>query len=1032
MRPTLTQSMLLALFGLSCVLLPAWSASAQMNALRNKDDQFIQALRDQGMSDLLDRFVEVAPPEEPIARRSLEIAQQQFRAEDTYARAISSLSNGDVQAGEELFQVSRSAYEGVLKSQRALIEENPDDERVPVWQTDLADMLLRVYLPQYHQKAPWYYEYGIPSAEQKKAFEDSVVLALEMTEDATRRLDGLASRVGADPSIRAKLEELGIWFKLQGQFGKVITPLYYGQSLHYVSLLPDSHPYYKALGANPKIKNQASTPADERQRLRQLAQFALRGEVLEREDTQQIAQLFIGSSMVWSGGRNNADRAVAEHLDEVTRVSDGWEGYLATLSTAVAKKEAGDLQTGVEILQGLLDSEQTIPYVRNDTSYHSRLIAADLMHRLLMEPTDKAQGKARTDLIATAYTTPYLPLIEVGPPYTQILYDRWASMVKPDQDPNALPTLVRMGVGEQLGLRAKTQAFEAIQISRADGVEAAKQSPQYQQMQELFEQANTYNQSLAAPETDDQVRARALWNLGNNHVTVYQIENELQAGQVSLDLLLVIPGPFATVVTELPDTEQAMGSAQQALTFLQFLDFQLNVKAGQIRKPELREQYVQVAEATFVNWPTIEIAHSNRSYIGAYVYEPRKLWDKAVEVYRGCPPEHASYFDCRTQMMWVLRRQYRELFDQVEIMENNPPADDAAEEVKQTYARQLADQKVEMDRVRRELLDDANHLRAVAERAIEDEVQPGRRFSALLALGAAKVVGSLMLGDAEETERALAMLEGFEQQFAPDGEFSELVAQQANVENAKSNLDGIVRSGLESRILALVRGGRVDQAVPEARRMMDAFPDAGSFVINGVLNKLETEIKKLEEIVRNSRVPAVRSEKQAEIKSLADVAVAMGEMVVGWAKDQKFEGARLMQYERDLARSLLIAGRPGEAAKIIKPWIEEFDRDPNLALLAGNIFFAEARSTPTKDEKNFIPAREQYTKVINAYGQMPNKPPVYWETWYQNLLIDDFLGGDRARSIPGKILKLQNSDPRLGETLFEQFEALRIKHLAQG
>lgn len=1032
-RPLLNPHALLALLVLLCGGLPAGKASAQVDALRQKDDQFIQALRDQGMSDLLDRFVEVDAPEEPIARRTLEVAQSQFAADNALERAIEQFQAGNPEAGQQLFEQSRASFETALKSQREMIEENPQDERVPIWQTDLAQMLIFSYLPVYHQKAPWYYEFGMPSPEQTEAFEDSVVLALEMLDDATRRLDLLTDRVGADPGLRTTLEELGIWYKVQDQYAKVATPFCYGFACHYVALLPDDHRYFKTLGSNPRVTNQAADPTAEKKRLRVLSQLTLGGGGLtDRDDTGLMAKLIAGSSMVRMGGRDNAARATAEYLEDVSRGNNPELVYVAALAMAVGKKQENDLQTAVERLEGVIALDSTIPYVNADGTHHSRLIAADLMHRLLMEPAEKAQGDQKTELVSVAYTRPYLPLIKLSPTFATLLYDRWASMVEPGQDPTSLPELVRMGVGERLSQRGVSAAIETSNIASADGVAVAQQSDAYKLMYDLFEQADVYHETLAGEETEDGVRARALFNRGKNQVIIYQIENQVKEGRITADLILPITETFATIVLELSETEQAELASQEGLVYTQWLDNRLNVVSGRIQNAELRERYVAVTEKTFEKWPRTKVANDQRLYIGIRVYEPLDEFEKAVEAYRGCPVDHRDYFSCRTQMMWVLRRQYRAMYNEVELMGNNPPADDAPDAQKQTYERQLAEMREDMDRVRRELLDDANHLRAVAENEIDSPAEPARRFSAVLARGAAKVVGGQMLGDTGKVVDALAVLENFEQDFDPEGELKQLIEAQRNPDNARENLDGVIRSAMESRILALVRGGQEQNAVPEARKMMDNFPDAGRFVISAVLGELEDEITRLQQSQADERVQATRDQQQGKIEARAAVAVAMGEMVVEWAKNQGLQGAQLMRFERDLAQSQMIAGNPEEAARIIRPWVEEFDKDPLLALLAGRIFFAQAQAKANPQPGDYEPARQQYGKIILAYNNVAQKPPVYWQARYYDMLVLDAVGGDKAKEIPGLILKLQNFDPRLGGDLFDEFEALRIKHLAQG
>ncbi|MGB0767200.1 MAG: hypothetical protein ACPGYV_05780, partial [Phycisphaeraceae bacterium] len=77
-------------FATSTLLIASFAAApamGQIEALRNADDQYIQGLREQGMSDLLERFSEVEPPEDPIARLALDVSLKEFVSSDLLARA---------------------------------------------------------------------------------------------------------------------------------------------------------------------------------------------------------------------------------------------------------------------------------------------------------------------------------------------------------------------------------------------------------------------------------------------------------------------------------------------------------------------------------------------------------------------------------------------------------------------------------------------------------------------------------------------------------------------------------------------------------------------------------------------------------------------------------------------------------------------------------------------------------------------------------------------------------------------------------
>lgn len=1006
------------------MLLPAWGVLGQVEALRNKDDQFIQALRDQGMADLLNRFVEVAPPEDPIARLNLEIAQKEFLAEDTWARSDERFRAGLPEEAIALREQSRVAYEGVMKAQRQIIDGFPEDERMPIWETDLAQMILGTYLTRYQNSAATYYEFGIPSADQKKAFEDYVVTALEMTSDATRRLDLLANRIGSEPELRNKLEELGIWFKIQDQYSKKLTPFWYGHACHYAALLPDDHPYYKALGANLLVRGQKLDIAGERDRLREIGLGAMRGELMQNAQSKPTAQLISGSILARKGSRDEADQGIGRFLDPLINAGAGsWEGYLATLAKAVGRKTAGEMNIALDILSGIENNT----FVEQDGGIHSRLIAADLMFRMLNEEAAKAPARQRAQKISDAYTRAYLPLInDPSNRFAPFLYQRWAAQMEQGVEPSSLPEMVRMGVGERLTGEGSGIAQNLMFIGQNAPADLPNHRADFEKAKDLLSRGENFNQSLLGEDVEPDVRARALYNLGYDYFFLAKL-GELFEGMDDATPYIKVAQTWGRIGVEIPDAPQAEEATANALSFLQNFDHILNNGEFGVKRQDVRDSYRAVADAMFENWPGNEAAHNNRSYAGAYIYEKAGELEKAIEVYRGCPRDHRTYFECGTQLMWVLRRQYRDMYEEAQFMEQAPPEGLDADE-QAVFDRKLAGLKEELDRVRRELLADAENLQADAELAMQKNENPHRTFTAATAFGAAKVIGALMLGDDGQIDEALARLEGFEDMFRPDGNFGPLLAAQPNPENAEANLVGLVRIALESRILVLVRGERLNQVAPQARQMMDAFPDSAAGVINGVLDKLQHDIDQQVRIRDASRLDLLREEAQARVVARANVAVELGELMGEWARGRGFEGPQLLGFDRALARALMLADRPDDAAGVIAPWLEQYPNEPNLAMLAGDIYFAAAKKKG-KNPGDYDLAQQQYNKIINAFNARPEKPPIYWRAWLESMRILDHVGGERAGDIPGKILKLKNFDERLGGEHYDEFMALHDKHL---
>jgi hypothetical protein len=1024
------------------------AASAQMEQLYRNDDQFIQGLREAGMSELLGRFVEQVDERgglEPIAQRQLQVALYEFAASDSFQRAVA--QNGvDPERAQALFLESRASYEQMLGEQQKLIDENPQDERVPMWQTDLAAMLLDTYLPTYFNNASWFYDFGVPTPEQAEAFERSAVQALGLAADARFRIESLTSRLGADGGeLRARLEEMNIFFDLRQEYGQRRTPYWFAHAAYYVAMLPDTHAYYRTLGNNPAMRNQARTPADERLRLLEQAEGVAAGNLQNDPGVGLSIKLLGGRALVRMDDPDRVDEGVDAYLDPViTGASDSWQGFLASLAKARGREAVGELDTATEILEGMAKHTFVTQQLASGNAY-PRLIVADLLHRLLLRPAEGARGADRMALLAEAYEKPYLPLVNNDPAnfFGPFLYRRWAEQVDPAEDPAVLPPMVRMGVGQMMTERGSVPSNELIYLANNAPLESiaipAEREREERRRAGLLEQARgdlatavRFNQTLTDEAIDAPVRARGLMSLGFAKYYLAELAKYYGGeGGDSIAPYFEVAQLWARIGIELPDTEQAEQATGFAVTLLQQFDQLTNTGPAGVTNSDYRDAYRAAIDVMYRYWPSNDTAHALRVYTGFFVYELSGDLEQAIAVYEGMPQGHPDYFEARRQMVLAMQKVYDNLSDELRRKEMTGASEDT-EVARENLEQELGRLREEQERMRRELLNVAELLMIDADDEAEHGREPRRRFSAATARGGALVAIAAMESDGGDAEAALDLLDGFEIDYNPEGPLAGLVQAQPDPAKAREQLDGLIQSAQERRILALVAGGQLDRIGDEARSMIASYPDVAAGVVNGVLKRIEEQIQNYEQVRDKALLPINRQDAEQQITRLAGVATQLSELLVTWAKNQGYTGSRLLPFELGLAKALLLANRPGDAVPLMDAWLEEFPNNFDVVLLTADCRIAAARKTGDRSVETISPALDLYYKIILYYNSQPGeKPRRFWEAWLKALQTLDYVGGNPAREIPDKVRMLENrvSEDLGGPDFKPRFQELYNRHL---
>ncbi|MCC6682084.1 MAG: hypothetical protein IT445_14375 [Phycisphaeraceae bacterium] len=562
--------------------------------------RLIDALARENMTELLQRLIETDPPADPVEKARVEIAQLRLRYNDA------TLTESQRQ----------EAYLGLLDATRNLIASQPEHPQCPLWRTDLAAELLGEFLPVLHTHADLFFEFGIPTAEQKRACQSAVTEAFEQAVAADRRFyeqskDLMRQTMPAPDSDDGGLQQIE-----NDNYRLKRTPFYLAQAAYLVSLLDDQAPYFAQLGHNASVIDQAATPDDERQRLRALTLHVLDQSGLQNDPTAADAALtLIGRTHLHqgdlAGAQRDFERVLAEGGDDLTHLTAQLGRIAVTAKT-----------TGLEAAAGLLEQLRQQPYVSDNLLY--RLLTVDLEHRLLLTaPGNVTESGYELD---AAYQ-PYFTLLadrtlgERVEALRAYIYQRWAQS---ENVPNV--PLVRMAVGQVL----REQGQAALQTEGQQNREQAIT---------VLDRAINLNRALTGEALPNLVQATAAYNLG---MAMYlraegQAQTLLDAAQVLLHCADRFP--------DQPIAEQAIAAGMAMLRWLDQQD---------PPPPGVDEAYRAGAQVLFDRYPSSQAADDERVYYAYRVLQRDGENQKAVEFYRKVPPSHETYFDARREMLFAM------------------------------------------------------------------------------------------------------------------------------------------------------------------------------------------------------------------------------------------------------------------------------------------------------------------------------------------------------------------------------------------
>lgn len=595
---------LLAVVGLSA----AASAQAQLD-----QSTLIDRLAEEGMTELLQHLVETDPPQDPVVAAQVEIANGMIRFGDT-----------ENLEPEERF----AALDAALGAMRKLIAEHADHPQRPLWQTDLGELLLTRVLDERHNGAGEFYEFGVPTTDQRAAVESVVAEAFEQLAQADLRFAQLRTLLPREADYQEKYARTGLEQRLFEDYFEKRTQFYLAFAAHLTSLLPDSHAYFTDA---VKLPGKRPAAGEEKARLSALAVERVAPFVADTADATgaRTPSLNISGRALLRQNKNS------EALAAFQQVIDGGAGGLLTLvaqlGSAVAQVQQGQFPAAITRLQDLQES----PLLQDESGILYRLLVADAEHRARLAQAAKAPA-AQAAARAAAYE-PYVELLddpalgEAGDALRNYVYTRWADTLDATADAGALPPVVRMALGEVTRVNGQNAALAAEQA----GDEAARAAAR-----ETLKRSIELNRPLAE-DANPAVKARAMYNLA---LATYFSDPQ------TLSNVLGATALFVKLADELPDQRQAEEAIQTAVGLLRELHM------IEPRPSGADEAYRSAVRVLFEKYGTSEAADNERLYYGYFVLEPSGDYERTASVLADVPPGHPDYFTAQREMLLAMER----------------------------------------------------------------------------------------------------------------------------------------------------------------------------------------------------------------------------------------------------------------------------------------------------------------------------------------------------------------------------------------
>ncbi len=1031
----------IALALLVSVALPQ-SASAQFEHLNL--DTFIKGLRERGMNELLEALAQSDAIKDDASKRILDIEQKILRATQ-----VPTLTP------QEKAQVMNAAVDGFDK----LIEAHRDKVNRGNWQADMALHLLFT-VPNLNRFAEDFYLYGIASPEQTQVYEDAAPKAYQALVDADAHLWKMQNGLPRRDDFAEMFQNTGRWEELVDQYKRTKVPFLLAQAAYNVAQLPDTHPYFRNLGTNPRIPGQKLTPPLERKRLYEQVLDSINSLDKQLKERFGIAErplmLLSGKAQI---GLGNYDEGIKLLDAAYNKSPDDLFAFRARLAKADGldrQLTAAKKQSNQPALDTLTELEEH-KLAKSDLLF--RILITDLKHRLLMRHV--GNGEDRQEKIEVAYK-PYDDLVSdprLGANLQHVrvfIYNRWKDRFT-GTDKSDLPNMVLAGMAEIERINGQNVVAEAFRAGGA-GDEATKEARMEEARtilgraivlcDQLIERTNYLEAVIkkrdeaAAKAAEAQAAAaqQQNQNTGDNgdpnagkalgdmdeefkFTPKQQIDlavrarayyNKAYAEYVSdpedLRNHISASASWTRIAAEVPDHPLAVESIGLAIQLTHNLHIRFEAD------PKIQKAYKDVCDVLFSKMPESSAAMDERVYYTFNVLQKAAKYEEASKSYALVPPSHPSYVEAQREKLYCDFVLYKDLANKIndlqgkieEIGDTNPAEKtklkkevEALEAKRAAGPRKLREQSIELER----------HIQQSIADATDDEQAAALRKS---------------MGDVVLTRADLEV------------ETKQWAEAEKRLNNLADDYDdpALKQRARQKLIVVKVEQGDATKAVELAQQMMDAAGSDAQEQAN-VAATIDNVLREIARTVEERRYQSLvvtgnerRKQLRASAVTLAKAAQTLAKMLIDWADKQNFDPDEMFTYRAIYVQSLILSESWTAAEKALKPLVDEFPEEPRVIYYQGEVLFnaTNADGSPNRDKvKQSVYLYDKLTKAIKPEdGELQKE--LWWNAWLRRLQIHDKLNV-HTDSIPDLIgqLKFQYGDLG-GPAMERRLRTLRLKY----
>ncbi|MEM1211321.1 MAG: hypothetical protein AAGI68_03390 [Planctomycetota bacterium] len=950
-----------------CLGLTPHHAHAQLDRL--DDGDFINTLRQQGMSDLLLHYAETAQDLAPQTRTLIRVAQLRIQSDELIDRAR------QPRPGDDTAQILADAQALFLEATNALIqlaEEQPDNPAHVVWLTDATEMVLYQYLPSLHNLALAFDEFGVTNPTQAEALAQTLPLAYRAASRADAALFDLFNRLGSDPQLQQSVEAAGLTFKLEN-YRDLVLPLFLSQAAYHLARQPDTNPYFADLLArrpDVAVPDRADSLDEERERLLDQA-FAITETLIDEapDQFQPRIQTIAGRALVGLGEPEDAAPLLESAAQQNLSPLDALIAGLAAANLALEQREFDNAD------DALFDLDQN-RLVRDFPDV--KLLLADARHRVMIARANTLTGPAKTNAVANAYTIPYdelfdaLPTEAVRRAMRFRVHQRWAINLDPALDPTTLPGPVRVGIAQVVFGNAQLQ-------QQAGDANAAR---------DTYTRVTRILNGIADTEAPDETRGTGLYFLGNAVIAKFLLDRELDQANGSNNTRAqdFYEGSLmlARVAEDFPNSEFAEASMTAAFQNLYSIYAQPSAPA------EWRQAFLDTGETLYSEFDDLDIAEQYRLTFGFEAYQKRGQYKRAAEVYAQVNRGNPQYIEAQRFRVLALTLQLdQDTRALANLQAQDSPSADAVKQAEDAVEDATTDAADAADEVR----DAAEQLLA------EQTLAPPIADNAQLARAQALITLAQIAQQDGDTEGVLELTEGLDEDL-PD--------------NPTAN--DLRRVAAERRILALVAVNDLDAVRDEAAAMIDRFQGAAAPVINDVLGTLQQTIDRQSLALQKARAQNVQArvaQIEQEMAGTGKTAVTLGELLVDWGRTHNQPSAGLNGFELALAKAYLVAQQVDAANQITQRLIQQQPKALPIILVRAEALYRLALSR-NNDTATLRESATLFDKVITFYRNRPDAETAepHWRAWAHRFLIMERMG--LTRDIDIAVRRLEAKFPALG------------------